>query len=512
MMNKIIIQFLLLISFCYANAQSPVLQWQKSFGGTNQDTATTILQTPDGGYIVAGESFSTDEDVTGNYGSSDYWIVKLNSMSVIQWQKNLGGSNIDWANSIQQTNDGGYIIAGYTTSTDGDVTGNHGVYDYWIVKLSASGNIQWEKSFGGTNTDMAYSIQHISDGGYIVAGCTRSINGDVTGNHGVYDYWVIKLDIAGDIQWQKTYGGTGDDRAFSIKQTSDGGYIVAGYSTSIDGDVTGNHGSNDYWVVKLDITGNIQWQKAIGGIGNDWAHSVQQTNDGGYIVAGYSNSIDGDVTGNHGSYDYWIVKLDVIGNLQWQKSFGGSDIDRATSMQQTTDGGYVVAGYAVSNDGDVTANHGGADSWVIKIDGVGNIQWQKTLGGSSYDDILGIQQTADGGYVVAGSTFSTDGDVTGNHGTVDFWVVKLDQDELALSNFTQNILNIYPNPACTFLYLKTSDDKKIDKIIITDLMGRIIKQFTTNNQVLNIEFLVQGTYIIEAYSGNEKYNNKFIKE
>ena len=295
---------ILIHPLCFAQ-----IQWQKSLGGTGYDEATSTQQTNDGGYIVAGESLSNDGDVTGNHGWLDYWIVKLAATGAIQWQKSLGGTGYDEANSIQQTNDGGYIVAGRSESNGGDVTGNHGTSDSWIVKLDATGSIQWQKSLGGINGDVAKSIQQTNDGGYIVAGESDSNDGNVTGNHGNGDSWIVKLAATGSIQWQKTLGGTEEDYAYSIQQTNDGGYIVAGASYSNDGDVTGNHGDYDSWIVKLDVAGAIQWQKSLGGTNPDVAHSIQQTNDGGYIVAGYSESNDGDVTGNHGNGDYWIVKL-----------------------------------------------------------------------------------------------------------------------------------------------------------------------------------------------------------
>src|ERR1043165_357284 len=175
-------------------------------------------------------------------------------------------------------------------------------------------SIQWQKSFGGTGTDYAASIQQTTDCGYIVAGQSYSIDGDLTINHGLNDYWIVKLDTAGSLEWQTDLGGSDYDLANSIQQTSDGGYVVAGYSKSNDNDVSGNHGLNDFWVVKLDMNGSLSWQKSLGGSGVDMAHSIQQTSDGGYIVAGISNSNDNDVSGNHGDFDYWVVKLDVDGN------------------------------------------------------------------------------------------------------------------------------------------------------------------------------------------------------
>ncbi len=212
--------------------------------------------------------------------------------------------------SIQQTSDGGFIVAGQTYSNDGDVSGNHGGSDAWVVKLNSSGTILWQKCLGGTVYGaIAYSIQQTSDGGFIVGGETLSNDGDVSGNHGEFDAWVVKLDSLGDIEWQKCLGGTGWDWENSIQQTSDGGFIVAGYTNSNDGDVSGNHGSKDYWVVKLNSSGDIEWQKCLGGTNDDWARSIKQTSDGGFIVAGFTASNDGDVSGNQGNSDAWVVKL-----------------------------------------------------------------------------------------------------------------------------------------------------------------------------------------------------------
>lgn len=271
-----------------------------------------------------------------------FWTTFYAQAPEIEWQKSFGGSGVDRAHSVRQTTDGGYIVAGFSNSNDGDVTGNHGADDYWIIKLSHTGEMEWQKSYGGSYSDIAYSIQQTSDGGYIVVGISKSDDGDVIENYGYYDVWVLKLNSTGYIEWQKCYGGSHDDVAYSIQQTIDGGYIFAGGSSSNDVDVTENQGVLDFWIVKLNSAGNMEWQKSYGGSENDFAQSIQQTADGGFIAAGRSSSNDGDVTGNHGSDDYWIIKLNISGNMEWQKSFGGSGSDVANSIQQTTDGGYIV--------------------------------------------------------------------------------------------------------------------------------------------------------------------------
>ncbi len=408
-------------------AGQPTIEWEKSLGGSNGDEAYAIQQTVDGGFIVAGSTNSDDGDVVGFNGSYDAWVVKLNTIGNIEWQKSLGGSSVDGANSVQQTQDGGFIVAGSAHSNDGDVSNNNGNVDAWVVKLNTIGNIEWQKALGGSGVEYANSVQPTQDGGYIVAGYTNSNDGNVSGNHGSNDFWVVKLDNIGNILWQNALGGSFNDRALSIQETLDAGYIVAGYSNSIDGDVTGNHGFNDYWIVKLNNLGNLQWQKSLGGSAADVANSIQQTLDGGYIVSGYSASNDGDLTTNQGGLDYWVIKLDNIGDIEWQKSLGGSLPDNSKSVQQTPDGGYLVIGNSSSNDGDVSGNNGDQDHWLVKLDNAGNLVWQKSLGGSLGDYGSSIEQTQDGGIIVAGGASSIDGDVTGNIGGTDFWIVKLTQ-------------------------------------------------------------------------------------
>ena len=421
----------------------------------------------------------------------------------IEWQKCLGGSNDDWAYSIQQTSDSGFIVAGYTESSNGDVSGNHGDYDYWVVKLNSSGDILWQKCLGGTNVDQAFSIQQTSDGGFIVAGGTFSNDGDVSGNHGNSDYWVVKLNSSGTIEWQKCLGGTDGDYANSIQQTSDGGFIVAGQTYSNDGDVSGNHGGSDAWVVKLNSSGTILWQKCLGGtVYGAIAYSIQQTSDGGFIVAGETRSYNGDVSGNHGGIDYWVVKLDSLGDIEWQKCLGGTNNDYARSIKQTSDGGFIVAGFTMSNDGDVSGNHGWNDAWVVKLNSSGDIEWQKCLGGTDYDDAKSIQQTSDGGFIVAGFTASNDGDVSGNQGNSDAWVVKLTNEPDRINEIENyNSLSIYPNPFREKAII-TFDNPKNEKyrLLIIDVTGKVVMEINEiygNTVEIDGSNLSAGVYVFE---------------
>jgi len=423
--------FLVMFASCEILAQAPEIIWQKCLGGSVYDNAYCIQKTPDGGFIVAGYSGSLDGDVTGFHGgAADYWVVKLNSAGIIDWQKCYGGSGWEEAFSISATSDGGFIIAGHTGSLDGDITFSHGFTDCWIIKIDSDGTIEWQKSYGGTSTEYANSIIQTEDGGYIFAGFTYSNDGEVSGNHGTgtTDWWVVKLDDVGNIIWQMCFGAGEDDVANSVQQTADGGFIVAGDRQNGD--------DWDYYIVKLNSEGETEWEKIFGGTQTDAAQAILETAEGSFVVgAGFTGSNDGDVTGHHGVgfSDYWLIKLDSLGNLLWQKCLGGTKDDIAASIIQTFDEGFIIAGVSASDDGDITGHHGGisyGDYWIVKLDTIGNILWQKSLGGNSGDGAYSIIESLDSGIVIAGYSRSTDGDVTDHHGITinhDYWVVKLDK-------------------------------------------------------------------------------------
>jgi len=360
--------------------------WFKHYGGTGDDDGKSIQQTSDGGYIVAGHTDSF------THGYLDFAIYKLNSSGNKTWFKHYGGANLDSGKSVQQTSDGGYIVAGNTYSY------THGNEDIAIFKLNSIGNKVWFKHYGGSSNDVAYSIQQTSDGGYIVAGETASYT------HGGYDFAIYKLNSSGNKVWFKHYGGTQDDYGQSIQQTSDGGYIVAG------GTHTYTYGSSDFAIYRLNSNGNKVWFKHYGGANFDSGISVQQTSDGGYIVAGITLSY------TYGTWDFAIYKLDSSGNKIWFKHYGGNQVDGAYSIQQTSDGGYVVAGRAASY------SHGSEDFGIYKLTSSGNKTWFKHYGGANLDSGKSVQQTSDGGYIVAGYTVSY------TYGNEDIAIYKLDSD------------------------------------------------------------------------------------
>ena len=427
-MKRISLVNILILIIVYANSQTYDILWQNSYGGTLFEEANAACLTTDNGYVIGGGTFSNDGDVTGNHGNRDYWVIKLDAQGDLQWQKCLGGSGNDRLYGINSTSDGGVIASGHTTSNNGNVSGNHGSWwpDGWVVKLDSIGSIDWQKCLGGTDSDVIYSVEETFDGGYIAGGWTYSNDGDVTLNKGICDYWIVKLDSMGNIQWQKTYGGSSYDQLFNAIQLADSSFIVTGSSNSNDGDVSFNRGNDDVWVVKLDANGNMEWGNTYGGSGGDYSYCIAQSANGGYTISAMSFSNDGDVSGGHGYFDVWVFEIDSSGSLIWQKCYGGSDYEASRWLNKTADGGNIIVGTSLSNDGDVTANHGGSDCWVIKTDNNGNLEWQQCYGGSDGEIGRSIFENAAGNHIIASWSSSNDGDVSGNHGDTDYWVFEIE--------------------------------------------------------------------------------------
>jgi hypothetical protein len=485
------------------------IEWEKSYGGSSFDEAYSIIQTHDEGFLIAGYSLSIDGDISNNKGADDYWVIKLDSTGMLEWERSYGGSDYDMAYHLAQTKEGGYIITGTSKSTDKDVTNSKGEWDYWIIKLSSNGELEWEKTYGGSSYDSGNSISQTNDCGFIVAGNVFSKDGDISTNKGAYDYWVIKLDSTGMLEWEKSYGGNGNDWANSIIQTFDGGYIVAGSCWSTYGDKSVSRGKTDYWIVKLSSIGELEWEKTFGGEDDEIANTVIQTLDKGYIVVGYSESLGFDITNNRGEADCWIVKINESGELEWEKSLGGSSNDYARSIVQTLDKGYIIAGITSSKDLDVTGSITNQDYWIIKIDPSGNLQWQKSLGGSEKDIARSIVQTTDGDFVVAGSSFSLDNDISNNKGESDYWVVKFSRPDLRTNSDTSDaVFSIVkpdePEPDTTYnvdyYVYNNNQSNSANAVVILD-----------EDTDITIEvYDLLGRRIMEIYSGlAEKGRNEY---
>ncbi len=518
-----LIGFLILICIT-ANAQPPGVQWEHYYGGSGFDIVSSIIQTADGGYIMAGNSNSSDGDVGPNHGYQDVWITKIDALGVIQWQKTYGGTSDDTVSSLIPTSDGGYIFAGETNSNDGDSTSNYGGADCWIVKLSNDGTIQWQKNYGGTWNDSARSIVQTSAGDYVFLGYTSSNDIDVSGNHsanGPADFWMVKINATGILQWQKCFGGFADETANSIIETSDGNFIAVGETWSTDGDVVGNHNSSsaDAWVIKVNGTGNLIWQKSLGGSNSDRAQSVVESLDGNYIIGAATQSNDGDVSGHHGintAYsDFWILALNSNGVIQWQNCLGGFADEFTSGIQKTSDGGYIMIGSTSSSDGDVTDFHGASDYWATKLNATGILQWQLALGGNGYEYANDIKQTADGGYIIAGKAVHpgqgklANSERGGTQNDDDYWIVKLLSDPLGISNpmADSSYLKVYPNPTTDFVQIVS--DEVIQTVEIFTLNGQLLYKNEQTGGFISFQNYPNGVYLIKIRS--EGGSNKVFK-
>jgi hypothetical protein len=493
-----------LISNCIS--QNPNIEWSRSYGGTLNEGGGKFRRTADEGYIMLGSTSSNNGDVTSQKGAEDAWLVKMDYNGEIQWQKSYGGTNYDGAVTIDYTNDGGYIFAGYTWSNDGDVQGHLPGWnaDYWVVKVDSIGNLQWQKCLGGTMNDYATSILQTNDGGFMVAGLSSSADGNVTGHHGDTskpDIWIVKLDSTGEIQWNKSYGGTEDEQVVEIIQLPDSGYAFATFTSSSDGDVSFNHGLFfDIWLVQLNPGGDILWEKTYGGSNTDVFGDLIKTQDGGYLLGGVTRSTDGDVTSFIGSKgNAWLVKLDSQGGLQWQKTYVGINNDGGVHhIESTSDKGYVFTGAALPLT--LLGQTSFIDSWIVKIDSLGNEKWQMAIGGSNIDDSQTILQTPDGGYIVGGSTFSNDNDVVDNHGQGDLWLVKLSPSSgLEEQNINQKEIGLYPNPASDLLKItgKANEGK------LFSMLGEIVSSFVfaKGKAFIDVSEFPPGLYFLKTDKG-----------
>jgi hypothetical protein len=508
--------FFILPVFSFGQAPLPIT-WQHSMGGSLDDIAYDVIETSQHGFVMAGGSTSSDGDLLkvtdalhgGNY---DYWIAALDASSGFEWKKHLGGTGSDLASSVVELPEGGYIIGGSSNSFDVDVTGNHGDFDFWILKIVSPGVVEWSKSIGGSLYDDFGSLHLTTDGGIIMCGGSQSNDFDVSGNHGSSDFWLVKTDLNGNIQWQKCYGGSGYEKATDVKQCADGGYILVGFSESTDGDVTVNHGDYDCWVVKTDASGNIQWQQSYGGSNYDDAHSVVQLSNGDFIVCGYTSSNDVNVSGNHGDEDAWMIRLDGTGNLVWSKCLGGTKTDECSSVSAVGDSSLLFSCYSKSGDGDVGTNYGLWDYWLVETDLSGTIKWQQNYGGSLNDVCYAAKPTSDEGIILTGYSESGDHDVSGNHGKRDYWAVKLggivgvQEPETVIEPVT-----VYPQPAAVSFSIDIPSSIFLNHHSLSakffDASGRMIKMFssiTGSPLKVNENNWDAGIYFFEIYDDDQR--------
>ncbi len=465
-------------------AQVPEVAWTRVFNCPGNERANSIDQTTDGGYIIAGFTDANGGDVTGNHGAKDYWIVKLDALGNLVWQKSLGGSADDVPYSIQQTNDDGYIVTGYTESNDGDVTDHHGMKDIWIVKMDVTGSIVWQKTFGGSYNDASFSIQQTNDGGYIVGGYCGSTDTDVLVPSG---FLIFKLDASANVVWKKSLPGIIGQFAKVLRQTADGGYIAGGaYDTT-----TSLYPRYESRVYKLDATGNEVWRNSDL-LGHHFINAVLQSSDGNFIAVGFNQSLSSNPPINHyQGCKSNLVKLDTNGHNIWLTeigNYGSGEFPAAnmvTSVCETVDGGYVV--------GD-TYFIGTSEAWIEKYNASGDLVWRMILQPGSSGD---IQQTSDGGFVFCNGSFG---------------ITKLTHEILSSSGFESIEPSvIYPNPTQNEISLNTKE--VYQSVSITDITGKLLFQTNEQKDKISLSDYESGVYLINIqFTSGKNETHKIIKD
>jgi hypothetical protein len=452
---------LLLVSLSHAQQK-----WERTYGGTNRDRGNSVQQTTDGGYIVAGG--------TGSFGIGyQVYLIKTDASGDTLWTRNYGGTDYDDGRSVRQTSDGGFIIAGATASFGA------GSYDVYLIKTNASGVARWTKFYGGSLEDWGNSVQQTSDGGYIVVGSKEIIVGRDK------DVYLLKTDAFGDTLWTRTYGGTSEDYGYSVQQTSDGGYIVAGHTFSF----VPPPGYPDVWLIKTNASGDTLWTRTYGGTNFEYGYSVQQTSDGGYIIAGYTESFGA------GYGDIYLIKTNASGDTLWTKNYGGINDDYGNSVQQTSDGGYIIAG------GSCTFGQWGCDVYLIKTNASGNRIWARTYSGTDWEVGNSVRQALDGGYIIAGYTHSF------GAGDDDFYLIKT--DSLGRSSGVEETAEVRgqrlevritakPNPFTSFA---TLPGHEAERFSLYDISGRKVGTYQGGRVG---EGLAPGVYFLRSSDGQDK--------
>ena len=441
-MFKRILSFLLLISVIYScsndvgiepsiSIKNPQISFVKTFGGSKNESARSVVNTSDNGYIVLGFTQSIDGDIKTNKTiiQYDFWLLKFDDNDNLQWQKTYGGSKDEKAYQIIQTTDNGFAIVGYSKSDDGNLNKNEGFEDVWVLKLDVNGNILWKTNTGFSGIDKGFSLIQTADGGFFVGSILDVTASGGLGNakfaarHAGGDYWGIKLASNGDVEWRKYFGGTNTDTCYGVAETSDG-YLMIGSSDSNDVDIKNNRGTYDFWIVKIDKTGKLLFEKSFGGDEIDEARAITATDDDGFIIIGDTRSSNKDVSQNNGGADLWVIKISSEGNLLWEKTFGGSSFDVGRSVRKTNDNGFLISGSSRSAN-NAFLNKGQNDAWILKIDRNGNQQWQKTIGGSEIDFCYDAVELTNGNIISVGESSSNSQDITTNKGFTDLLIIKL---------------------------------------------------------------------------------------
>lgn len=402
----------------------------KTFGGAKNDSFQSVVNTTDGGYAILGFTQSNDFDISDKTDESfDFWLLKFSADDVLLWSKTFGGSEDDRGADIIATNDGGFALFGFSKSTNGNLTENAGNQDFWIIKTSSTGDISWQKTFGFSGADVGTSLIQTTDSGFLITGVLDVTASGGQGNktaqkHAGGDVWAIKLDASGNKEWQNYFGGTNTDTPFGIQETDDNSFIIIASSDSNDFNITNNKGQYDFWILKIASDGALIWQKNFGGSEIEEPRGICKTNDGNFLIVGDTRSSDQDVSKNNGAADIWLIKISPEGELLWEKTVGGTSFDAARAIFKSKNYGYFIAGNSRSSNNGFE-NKGQNDTWILKIDEFGNLVWQKFIGGSENDFLFDITELSNNSIITIGESYSENQDITENKGFSDALLIKI---------------------------------------------------------------------------------------
>jgi hypothetical protein len=513
---SIVAFFSIFIVPCSVHAQSPTLVWAKTFGGSKQDYAETIVVTKDNKFLVAGRTWSFDGDVDTTHRGPlpDAWLLKLDENGNILWKKNYGGSSGETIYAIMQTIDNGFIMVGTTASSDGDVTVNRGLSDCWVIKIDSLGTIQWQKTFGGSKSESLCSVFQTQNGDYIMGGYSNSNDFDFSENLGLYDMWILKLNSQGNLIWKKRLGGSKDDFLAQITNIDDKTFAIAATTNSREGDMTGALGD---FSVKMDSSGRVIWKKSFGyyNEGDGLKYFYALTASPKNIVSVGMKIVTRAASPPHLSYswDFLITKSDTAGNHLWSKYFGGTETEKANSVLALSNGDLLVSGYAQSDDFDVTDSQGDIDFWVVRIDSLGNLKSANCYGGSQEDKISASAIDKDGNLVLVGYSNSTNGTFSQNRGSFDVAVMKLKYNLTSTkeSEIAEDIL-VYPNPVEDELILRVPSNLSTT-FRLNDVAGKLMYQSKKGEKttIIDVHNLPKGFYILTYTLGNTYHTKKICK-
>tara|TARA_B100001173_G_scaffold244699_1_gene214755 strand:- start:1747 stop:3087 length:1341 start_codon:yes stop_codon:yes gene_type:complete len=406
----------------------------KLFGGSDEEVARELIELQQGGYAMVGSTKSTDGDFSNRIGNDwDLFLIKMDEQGEVTWKKTYGGSGDDFGFSLAETPAGGFVLMGYSNSQDGDVPPTKGYHDNWIIKVDASGALIWKKSFGYSGHDHAYNVIPTRDGGYFFNGFLDVTASNGEGNsgksfkanrHGVGEFWCHKIDSNGNIEWQRYFGGTNNDRSYDAIQTKEGNFLVVGTSESEDVDVKKPKGSYDVWVVLVSPSGEMLWENSYGGSLVDEASKVIEDSYGNFRIIGNSHSEDIDVVNPRGSSDVWQITLDKSGRLIGSYNFGGSEFDLGTSISEGQWGSLFISGYSRSLDGNLNSNNGENDLFLIYLPTDGSNVKTMTLGGEGNDFAYDVLVQRNGGVILVGQSYSKNPPFDKNKGESDVIVAR----------------------------------------------------------------------------------------